>query len=570
MKINKAIVFTIMVILIFSTFATPIYAATVSLSGTSSVTAGSSVSIRIVLGESSYGAEGTISYDASMLTFASSSAGSGWTATYSSGSKRFTAYRPNGDTAAGTILTLKFRAKSGVSGTTTISATSVKVSTPGGEKSTSASKNVTISQSATPSKPATPVVQSTDATLKSLTIGEGTLTPSFAAGTTKYSLSVPSTTDRLTINAQKNNTKASVSIGSYRLTQGDSVPVYIVVTAENGNKRTYTIQVTRELPGDYVASDNALLTSLSASFGSLSPAFNSNTFHYAIDVPYECTKITFKAQTAFQRAKYNVLGNSTLTPGADNVFYAVVMAEDNKTSKVYTVTVRRSAVYSIYLQNEYVNGIINQINQQTQPVIMDLAAAPIQVVASSILTALKDNPDRKLVIECIGARVTITGSDLTESIKEGFYDFTINTSSQYEDEMMSKASDAQSFVFSTHQHGPWPANVEYAIDTGFITGTDVNIYRYDAEKDQYVTVAKNVAVNGGTVVFTDNQGGDYLITTANLGGAVTSGSTPSQPSSSHNSSIYYMIGMGLILLPLGIVVGVLGSRYFRKRQNKQA
>ena len=106
------------------------------------------------------------------------------------------------------------------------------------------------------------------------------------------------------------------------------------------------------------------------------------------------------------------------------------MAEDGKTSKVYAITVRRSAVYSLYLQDDYVNEIIAEIVQQAQPVVLDLSAAPVQAVDSDILTALKEHPDRLLIIRCIGARISIKGSDLTGEIAAGFYDFTINADTQ--------------------------------------------------------------------------------------------------------------------------------------------
>lgn len=562
---HKRILATAMILMLaFGAFAAPVYAASFSLGGSSSVTAGSTITVNLTLGSSSYGAEGTLSWDSSKLTYVSSRAVSGWTATFSSSTKRFTAYRPDGGAASGTFLSVTFRAKTGTSGTTTVKASSVKISTSGGEQSTSASKTITIKE------PAEPVVLSSDATLKSLTVAEGTLSPAFAPGTTAYDLSVPSTTEKLTINAVKNNTKASVDVGSYTLTQGDTVPVRIVVTAENGDTKTYTINVTRELPGDYVPSDNALLSSLVPSVGTLSPAFDSGIFHYAMDVPYESTKMTFTAKTAFSRAKYNVLGESDLKPGANNVFYVVVMAEDGKTSQVYTITVRRSAVYSLYLQDAYVNEIIAEISQQAEPVVLDLAAAPVQVVDSDILTALKEHPDRLLIIRCIGARISLKGSDLTGEIQEGFYDFTINPSSRYEEGMLSKGSDGQSVVFSTHHEGAWPGTVEYAVDTAFPTGTHVNVYRYDPQEDQYITISEGIAVMGGTVVFAANEGGDFLLTTATLEDAVNSGNTPEQPAAPPETSLLYMILGGLSLFVLGILTGILGYRFLRRRARRKA
>lgn len=560
MKSKKILTYAIILMLTLAVFATPVFAATLSLGGSSSVTAGSTISISIVVG-SSYGAEGTIKYDTSKLTYVSYSAGSGWNATYASGTKRFTAVRNDGGSAAGTILTLKFRANSSASGTTKVEATNVIVDPAG---TTYASKTITIN------KPATPVILSSDATLKSLSIAEGSISPAFTPATTSYTLSVPYETEKLTINAQKNNTKATVSIPSYTLSPGDAVPVKIVVTAENGDVKIYTVQTTRELPGDYVPSNDARLSKLVPSYGALSPAFNSDITHYAIDVPYECTTMTFTGETTFQRASYNVLGNESLKAGSINTFYVVVMAEDGKTARIYTVTVRRSAAYSIYLQEDFVNEIVSQISEQTEPVLLDLSYAPVQVVATPILAALQDNPDRQLVVKCIGARFTIKGSDLTEKLQDGFYDFTVNPASRFEEEMMAKGADGQSMVFATHHSGPWPGNVEYAIETNFLTGTEVNIYRYDSDKNQYITVAEKVMVNGGTVVFKDNQGGDYLITTAKVGDAVSSGNNIKQPTANQDDNLFYLIVMGLTLFPLGVITGVIGGKALRKHRKNKA
>jgi len=560
MKRKKILIHAIILIMTLAVFATPVFAATLTLGGSSSVTAGSTISISIVVG-SSYGAEGTIKYDTGKLTYLSYSAGSGWNATYASSTKRFTAVRNDGGSAAGTILTLKFRANSSASGTTKIEATNVIVDPAG---TTYAGKTITIN------KPTAPVVLSSDATLKSLSVSEGSISPAFAPATTSYKLSVPYETEKLTINAQKNNTKASVSIPSYTLSPGDTVPVRIVVTAENGDVKTYIVQTTRELPGDYVPSNDARLSKLVPSYGALSPAFNSDITHYAIDVPYECTTMTFTGETAFQRASYNVLGSESLKTGPENTFYVVVMAEDGKTAQIYTVTVRRSAAYSIYLQDDYVNDIVSQITEQTAPVLMDLSYAPVQVVATPILTALKDNPDRQLVIKCIGARFTIKGSDLTEKLQDGFYDFTVNPTSRFEEEMMAKGSEGQSMVFSTHHSGPWPGTVEYAIETEFLTGTEVNIYRFDPDKTQYTVVAESVMVNGGTVAFKDNQGGDYLITTAKLGDAVSSEDNIKQPTVNQSDNLFYLIVMGLTLFPLGVITGIIGGKAFRKHRKNKA
>ena len=83
---------------------------------------------------------------------------------------------------------------------------------------------------------------STDATLKSLTVGEGSLSPAFSSGVISYSMSVGAGVDALTINAKANSEYAKVAISGNSLKEGSNA-VKIVVTAESGATKTYTINV---------------------------------------------------------------------------------------------------------------------------------------------------------------------------------------------------------------------------------------------------------------------------------------------------------------------------------------
>jgi len=87
---------------------------------------------------------------------------------------------------------------------------------------------------------------SSDATLKSLTVSEGTLTPAFDAGITEYTVDVANDVSSITINTLANYSAAIVSgDGTKSLNVGDN-PFSIVVTAEDGTTtNTYKVVVTR-------------------------------------------------------------------------------------------------------------------------------------------------------------------------------------------------------------------------------------------------------------------------------------------------------------------------------------
>lgn len=82
--------------------------------------------------------------------------------------------------------------------------------------------------------------------LKSLTVGDYDLTPKFAVNkTTEYSLTVPKNVKSVTISAKPVNGYATVSgAGTKSLATGNNV-FKITVKAQNGNKRTYTLNIIR-------------------------------------------------------------------------------------------------------------------------------------------------------------------------------------------------------------------------------------------------------------------------------------------------------------------------------------
>jgi hypothetical protein len=106
----------------------------------------------------------------------------------------------------------------------------------------SANATVTATYKALPPNP------SSDATLSSLTVSQGTLTPSFNASTTTYSVDVASSVSTLTISATANHGAASVSgTGTKPLDIGANT-FHIVVTAEDGTTtKAYTITVNRDI-----------------------------------------------------------------------------------------------------------------------------------------------------------------------------------------------------------------------------------------------------------------------------------------------------------------------------------
>lgn len=153
---------------------------------------------------------------------------------------------------------LVFRANSPGTGTVNISAGSYAINGTNYDASGSASVTIVAADKPDDSEPApapTPsgggsstgnnpgVSLSSNNALSSLTVSAGTLTPAFDPAITEYTLSLPSQSDRLTITANPSDSRATVQgDGDISLQDGET-SLSVVVTAEDGSAKTYTITV---------------------------------------------------------------------------------------------------------------------------------------------------------------------------------------------------------------------------------------------------------------------------------------------------------------------------------------
>lgn len=141
---------------------------------------------------------------------------------------------------------LVFRANSTGTGTVSISAGSYCIA--GVDYDASGSASVSIVSASEPDDsepdytPSTPGKSGNNA-LSTLTVSAGTLTPAFDPAVTEYTLSLPQGTEKLTLTATPSDSNATVQgDGELTLQEGENT-LPLVVTAENGDTKTYTITV---------------------------------------------------------------------------------------------------------------------------------------------------------------------------------------------------------------------------------------------------------------------------------------------------------------------------------------
>lgn len=176
--------------------------------------------------------------------------------------------------------------------------------------------------------------KSTNNYLKSLTLSNGNI--NFKKTTTTYNINVDNNIDKITIEANLDDSKSSFENGfgsrTINLSLGNNI-VYIKVKSESGQVRTYTLYINRN---DGRNSDSSL-KNIKLSNGKIS--FDKDKLEYKVTVEYDIDKMKIEATPNSEKSKVTISGNEDLSVG-DNVFKINVEAENGKVT-TYTVTVIR-------------------------------------------------------------------------------------------------------------------------------------------------------------------------------------------------------------------------------------
>ena len=202
------------------------------------VTVGNNVSIVVsIKGDDIAAYEMNISYDTSYLQFVSAKGNTGnFASSNSPGVVRVVDYLGSGS-ASSLSFTMTFK---------TLKTGTTKLTPSGYNFSSGSADNISPSAVGDSTVKIIPVPEaSSDCTLKGLSIEGGSLSPAFNANTTEYTATVDFSVESLAVTALKNHSGASVYVsGNDALAVGEN-KITVTVTAENGDKKVYTITVTR-------------------------------------------------------------------------------------------------------------------------------------------------------------------------------------------------------------------------------------------------------------------------------------------------------------------------------------
>ena len=179
-----------------------------------------------------------------------------------------------------------------------------------------------------------------------ITVSDGTLSPSFAAETTEYNVTVPYSVASMTVRGVGNSAAGVADQSETKsLTAGATTVFSLTATDKNSFSRTYRVSVFRQAP-----SSSATLSSLAVSYlldgethnATLSPSFSPTVYSYNATVPNLAEEVSYSYMLGetTSSATGSILG--TVTTSGTNVS-VVVTAEDGTTSNTYNLTITREA-----------------------------------------------------------------------------------------------------------------------------------------------------------------------------------------------------------------------------------
>ena len=193
----------------------------------------------------------------------------------------------------------------------------------------------------------------------------------FKISTTSYNVSVPNDVENITIYATAQDKKATITgDGAQKLNVGKN-KLNVIVTAEDGTTKTYTINVTREegkngatenttsnnTTNSVVSQDNknseSDLKKLSIKGYNLTPSFSPNVYEYKVNVTENVSSLDIETEKANDNVSIDIAGNENFVEG-ENTITLLVYNEETKQNSTYQIIVNKA--------NKDENALNNTLN----------------------------------------------------------------------------------------------------------------------------------------------------------------------------------------------------------------
>lgn len=236
----------------------------------------------------------------------------------------------------------------------------------------------------------------------------------FKSGTTSYQAVIPEDTETIEVYAKTQDTKATVTgTGKKTLESGDS-KLEVVVTAEDGTKKTYTINITRgeqkEDNENLEEPDNANgLSMLKIKDLNLSPEFKTNIYEYTANYIGKNTKLEMETIPTNEDYNVEIIGNEDIQEG-ENIITILVSQKNGDNVATYQITINKSLVDEEAIAREEAERQAKQ-----QKTIIGIVVAVVILIAIVVWMVVKRR-NKNIAEEFSG--VSLYGKNHQEDEKE--------------------------------------------------------------------------------------------------------------------------------------------------------
>lgn len=177
--------------------------------------------------------------------------------------------------------------------------------------------------------------KSDNANLKSLVVENYDIIPNFGSDVTEYTLDVTNEVTELSIKAEPEDSKATVTIkGEKELKEGENT-VIISVDAEDGTTKLYEIKVTKKEETVFG------LTSLKIKDANIE--FKPDVYNYSVNIKSDVDILEIQAIASEEDATVEITGNEELKEG-ENIITIIVSSKDGEKKATYQIKVTKEAV----------------------------------------------------------------------------------------------------------------------------------------------------------------------------------------------------------------------------------
>lgn len=205
----------------------------------------------------------------------------------------------------------------------------------------------------------------------------------FTPNTTTYNVIVPEDVEEVEVYAQAQDVGAVIEgTGNIELDYGENI-AEVIVTAEDGTTKTYTIYITRQGEENQAEetqiSNNEGLATLRISDVTMEPDFVTDVYEYKVRYIGEATQLNIELTPTNEEYITEIIGNTDLQEG-ENLITILVTDEEENNVATYQLIVNKSLV-------DY-EAIAREEQEQRTRTIMLIVAGIIGVIIIVVITII--------------------------------------------------------------------------------------------------------------------------------------------------------------------------------------